>query len=336
MSHSAAATAIALLVVVACGGDAESSTTSGSSSTTTSTSVPGTSLSTQAGSTTQVTTTLDGTGTTQGSPDTLPPIIAQVGFAFATGADPSMLVEVSVGESPDGPWSPAGFGDPLPTLSGPRFWVRFSITNVDELGAVLTDLDISGFDAGSFLGQDICHLDSPIPPGGEQTCIVGGADGFPVQPGPNQNDFTADGVGDRQGAPDRWFAPQIPTALGFAGARNSFLLVFDTPEGARFDGTADASEVVIDIGGLGLSHPLKVDCSDQFPDGRSATGGSPTTGEPALAAYVIENYSAAGDPGGGCTHVPTEQLAFDLDGNSDTAFLYEGVVADATSTSTGG
>ncbi|MGH8915351.1 MAG: hypothetical protein ACRDZM_12650 [Acidimicrobiia bacterium] len=281
-------------------------------------------------------TTLDGTGTTNTSPDTLPPVIAQVGFAFATGADPRLRVEAAVGESPDGPWSPAGFGDPLPALSGPSFWVRFSISNVDELGAMLTDLDISGFDAGAFLGQDICDLDSPIPPGGELICIVGGADGFPVQPGPNQNDFTADGVGDRQGAPDRWFAPQIPTALGFDGARNSFLLVFDTPEGIRVDGTADGSEVVIDIGGLGLSRPVKVDCSDQFPDGRSATGASPAAGEPALAAHVIENYSAAGDRQGECAFVPTEQLAFDLDGDSDTAFLYEGVVADTTSTSSGG
>jgi hypothetical protein len=333
MNHSAAATAIALLVVLACGGDAGSSTTS---SATTSTSVPGTSTSTQAGSTIQPPITLDGTGTTGTTPGTLPPVIAQVAFAFATGDDPRILVKVAVGESPDGSWSPAGFGDPLPTLSGPRFWVRFTVTNVDQLGAVLTDLDISGFDAGSFLGVDICGLDSPLPPDGQMTCIVGGADGFPVQPGPRQNDFTADGVGDRQGAPDRWFDPQIPTALGFQGARNSFLFVFDTPDGIRVDGTADASEVVIDIGGLGLSRPVKVDCSDQFPDGRSATGGSPAPGEPALAAYVIENYSAAGDPTGECSFIPTEQLGFNLDGNSDTTFLYEGVEADTTSTSSGG
>lgn len=336
MSHSAAITAVAFLLVVACGGEAgTTTTTSPPSSKTTTTSVPGT-FSTLAVSTTEVTTTLDGTGTTNTSPDTLPPVIAQVGFAFATGADPSMLVEVAVGESPDGPWSPAGFDDPIPTLSGPRFWVRFSITNVDELGATLTDLDISGFDTGSFLGEDICPLDSPLPPGNEAICIVGGADGFPVQPGTHQNDFFADGVGDRQGAPDRWFAPQIPTALGFQGARNSFLLVFDTPEGIRVDGTADASEVVVGIGGLGLSRPVKVDCSDQFPDGRSATGGSPAAGEPALAAHVIENYSPAGAPEGGCAFVPVEQLPFNLDGNSDTAFLYEGVVADTTSTTLGG
>jgi hypothetical protein len=267
----------------------------------------------------------------------LPPVIAQVAFAFAAGDDPRILVEVEVGGSPDGPWSPAGFADPLPTLSSPRFWVRFTVTNVDQLGAVLTDLDISGFDAGSFLGEDVCALDSPLPPNGKTVCTVGGADGFPVQPGPRQNDFTADGAGDRQGAPDRWFDPQIPTALGFHGARNSFLFVFDTPEGIRVDGTADASEVVIDIGGLGLSRPVKVDCSEQFPEGRSATGASPGLGEPALAAYVIENYSAAGDRTGGCNFVPTQQLPFGLDGNSDEfAFLYEGVDADTTSTSSGG
>jgi hypothetical protein len=266
----------------------------------------------------------------------LPPVIAQVAFAFATGDDPRMLVEVAVGESPDGPWLPAGFADPLPTLSGPRFWVSFTVTNVDQLGAVLTDLDISGFDAGSFLGEDVCDLESPLPPDGQMTCIVGGADGFPVQPGTRQNDFTAGGVGDRQGAPNRWFDPQIPTALGFQGARNIFLFVFDTPEGTGVGGTADAAEVVIDIGGLGLSRPVKVDCSDQFPEGGSATGGSPAPGEPALAAYVIENYSATGDPDGGCSFVPTEQLGFNLDFNSDEAFLYEGVVADTTSTISGG
>jgi len=330
MNHSAAATAIALLVIAACGGDAGSSTTSS-----TSTSVPGSSTSTQAGSTTQPSTTIDGTGTTATTPGTLPPVIAQIAFAFATGDDPRIGVEVSVGESPDGPWSPAGFDD-VPTLSGPRFWVRFTVTNVDQLGAVLTDLDISGFDAGSFLGEDICDLESPLPPDGQMICIVGGADGFPTQPGTRQNDFTAGGVGDRQGAPNRWFDPQIPIALGFQGARNSFLFVFDTPEGTGVGGTADASEVIIDIGGLGLSRPVKVDCTDQFPDGRSATGASPAPGEPALAAYVIENYTATGDRTGECGFVPTEQLEFNLDFNSDEAFLYEGVVGDTTSTSSSG
>ena len=334
MNNSAAATATALLVVLACGGDTGSSTTS---STTTATSIPGSSTSTQPGSTTQPSTTLDGTGTTATTPGTLPPVIAQVAFAFATGDDPRILVEVEVGESPDGPWSPAGFADPRPTLSSPRFWVRFTVTNVDQLGAVLTDLDISGFDAGSFLGEDVCALDSPLPPEGVTTCIVGGSDGFPVEPGPRQNDFTAEGVGDRQGAPNRWFDPPIPNALGFQEARNSFLFVFDTTEGIRVDGTADASEVVIDIGGLGLSSPVNVDCSDRFPEGRSATGASPTPGEPALAAYVIENYTAAGDPTGGCSFVPTQQLTFGLDFNSDEfAFLYEGVEADTTSTTSGG
>jgi hypothetical protein len=332
MNHSAAATAIALLVVVACGGDTGSSTTSS-----TTTSVPGTSTSTQAGSTTQPPTTLDGTGTTAQTPDTLPPVIAEVAFAFATGDDPRILVEVEVGESPEGPWSPAGFADPLPTLSSPRFWVRFTVTNVDQLGAVLTDLEISGSDTGTFLGEDVCGLDSPLPPDGQTTCIVGGADGFPVQPGTRQNDFIAEGVGDRQGAPNRWFDPQIPTSLGFQGARNTFLFVFDTPEGTGVGGTADASEVVIEIGGLGLGSPVKVDCSDQFPNGESATGGSPAPGEPALAAYVIENYSAAGERTGECNFVPTQQLPFGLDGNSDEfAFLYEGVVGDTTSTSPSG
>ena len=329
--HSAAATAIALLFVAACGGDSGSSTTSSA----TSTSVPGSSTSTQAGPTTQPSTTIGGTGTTAETPDTLPPVIAEVAFAFAAGDDPRMLVEVEVGESPDGPWSPAGF-DVIPTLSGPRFWVRFTVTNVDELGAVLTELDISGIDAGSYLGEDICALDSPLPLDGQTTCVVGGADGFPVQSGTRQNDFTASGLGDRQGAPNRWFDPQIPTALGYQGSRNSFHLVFDTADGLRVDGWADASEVVIEIGGLELSRPVKVDCSDHFPGGRSATGGSPTPGEPALAAYVIESYSAAGERTAGCSFVPIEQLPFTPVGGNEDAFLYEGVVGDTTTTSSSG
>ena len=105
--HSAAATAIALLFVAACGGDSGSSTTSS----TTSTSVPGSSTTTGAGPTTQPPTT-GGTGTTAETPDTLPPVIAEVAFAFAAGDDPRLRVRVSVAESRDGPWLSAGIFDP--------------------------------------------------------------------------------------------------------------------------------------------------------------------------------------------------------------------------------
>jgi hypothetical protein len=324
MHRSATATAIALLlVVVACGGDTGSSTTSDSSSTSsaaTSTSVPGTSTSTQAGSTPQPPTTLDGTNTTGTTPDTLPPVIAQVGFAFATGDDPRLLVRVSVGETREGPWLPAGIFDPTPTLSGPSYWVRFHITNVDRLNAVLTDLDISGFEVGSPLGRDVCDLDAPLPKDGEQTCIIGG---FPVQPGPNDVDFTVSGVGPRQGEPERWFDPPIPTTLEFTGAHNSFLLVFDTTEGIRVDGTADASQFEIDIGGL--SGTVRVDCA----------GGSPFGGTPGLKAYVIENFSSAGDRVGECSEIPSAVLDFFPDSDSDDAYFYEGVVTDTTSSSGG-
>ena len=324
MNHSAAATATALLVILACGGDTGSSTTS---STTTSTSVPGTSTSTQAVSTTQPTTTLDGTGTTGTTgttPGTLPPVIAQVAFAFATGDDPRLLVRVSVGESPDGPWSPAGNFDSTSTLSGPSYWVRFDITNVDRLNAVLTDIDISGSEAGSPLGADVCELDAPLPKDGEVTCIVGGSGGFPVQPGVNDVSFDVSGVGPRQGEPERWFDPPIPTTLEYADARNSFLLVFDTTEGIRVDGTADASQVEIDLGGL--SGTVRLDCA----------GDSPFGGTPGLKAYVIENFSGGGDRVGGCSEIPTAELEFFPDSDSDDVYFYEGVVGDTTSTSPSG
>jgi hypothetical protein len=318
MNHSAAATAIALLFVAACGGDSGSSTTS---STTTTTSAPGASTSTQAGSTTQPTTTIDGTVTTGTPPDTLPPVIAQVGFAFATGDDPRLLVRVSVGESPDGPWSPAGNFDSTSTLSGPSYWVRFDITNVDRLNAVLTDLDISGSEVDSPLGADVCELDAPLPKDGETTCIVGG---FPVQPGINDIGFEVSGAGPRQGEPERWFDPPVPTSLEFTGARNSFVLVFDTTEGIRVDGTADSSQFEIDI--AGLSGTVRVGCA----------GGSPFDGTPGLKAYVIENFSAGGDRVGGCSDIPSAVLDFFPDFDSDDFYFYEGVVGDTTSTTSGG
>lgn len=219
---------------------------------------------------------------------------------------------------------PAGNFDPTPTLSGPSYWVRFDITNVDRLNAVLTDLDISGFEVGSPLGADVCELDAPLPKDGEATCIVGGSDGFPVQPGPNDVAFNVSGVGPRQGEPERWFDPPVPTSLEFTGARNSFVLVFDTTEGIRVDGTADSSQVEVDIGGV--SGTVRVDCGGESPFG----------GTPGLEAYVIENFSAAGDRVGGCSEIPTAVLDFPPDFDSDEAYSYEGVVADTTSTSAGG
>ena len=318
MNHSAAVTAIALLFVAACGGDAGSSTTS---SATSSTSVPGTSTSTQSGSTTQPPTTLDGTGTTAETPDTLPPVIAEVAFAFATGDDPRLLVRVSVAETRDGPWLPAGIFDPTPTLSAPSYWVRFQITNVDRLNAVLTDLDISGFEVGSPFGGDVCQLSAPLPRDSVAECILGE---FPVQPGPNDVDFNVSGVGPRQGEPERWFDPPIPTTLEFADARNSFLFVFDTTEGIRVDGTADASQVEIDLGGL--SGTVRLDCAGESPFG----------GTPGLKAYVIENFSGGGDRVGGCSEIPTAELEFFPDSDSDDVYFYEGVVGDTTSTSPSG
>ena len=309
MRHTATVGALTLLIA-ACGGATEASTTSGVS-TPTSSSVPGTTTSVP-GSTTE------GPATTEGPQVTLPPQIAQVAFAFATGDDPRVLVRVSVGETPEGPWSPAGFSEPTPTLTGSSYWVRFDITNVDQLNAVLTDIDISGFDAGSFLGEDICELEAPVPRDGEAVCVIGGSDGLPVQPGGNQVDFVVGGSGPRQGEPERWFDPPIPTSLEFEGARNSFVLVFDTTEGFRVDGTADGSEVEID----GISGSVRLDC----------TGGSPFDGEPGLKAHVIENFSANGDREGRCEDIPTGELEFFPDFDSDNAYLYFGAEGGTATT----
>ncbi|HSK07095.1 MAG TPA: hypothetical protein VK990_06205 [Acidimicrobiia bacterium] len=314
--HSAAATAIALLFVAACGGDSGSSTTSS----TTSTSVPGSSTTTEAGTTTQPPTT-GGTGTTAETPDTLPPVIAEVAFAFAAGDDPRLRVRVSVAENRDGPWLSAGIFDPTPTLSGASYWVRFEITNVDRLNAVLTDLDVTGFEAGSPFGEDVCELEAPLRRDDTATCIIGG---FPVQPGSNDVDFSVAGTGPRQGEPERWFDPPVPTSLEFGGARHSFVLVFDTTEGIRVDGTADASQIEIDT--EGLFGAVRLDCA----------GGNPYDGTPGLKAYVIENFSAGGDRVGGCSEIPSAVLDFFPDGDSDDAYFYEGVVGDTTSTSASG
>jgi len=304
MKYTAAIGALALLVA-ACSAATGESTTSTESTSSTSTSVPGitTSVPTTGGPT--ITGASD---TTDGPVPTLPPVIAEVAFAFASGDDPRVLVEVSVGETPEGPWLSAGFSDETPTLTGPSYWVRFDITNTDQLNAVLTDLDISGFDAGSFLGEDICELDSPLPRDGQAVCIVGE---FPVQPGDNQADFVVGGFGPRQGGPDRWFDPPIPTSLEFAGARNSFVFVFETSDGLRVDGTADGSEIDVE----GISGSVRLDCA----------GRSPFDGDPPLEAYVIENFSPDGSRVGGCSDIPTGDLEFFPDFDGDNAYLYFGV-----------
>jgi len=313
----AATVGVLALLAAACGGSTEATTTESESTSTTSSSLPTTSTSIL-GSTTESPVTTGGPDTTDGPPPTVPPVIAQVAFAFAGGDDPTVLVRVSVAESSDGPFLPAGNFDAPPTLTGPRYWVRFEITNTDRLGAVLTDLDISGFEAGSPLGDDVCELAAPLSQDETTDCVVGGADGFPVQPGDNDVDFLVSGSGPRQGEPDRWFDPPIPTSLEFDGARNSFVLVFDTPEGVRLDGTADGPEVEIDLDGLGIPGTVRVDC----------TGGSPFDGQPRLEAYVIQNFSAGDDPVGGCSEIPSQELPFapdeDTQGGSDDVYFYFG------------
>jgi hypothetical protein len=243
-------------------------------------------------------------------------VIAQVAFAFAEGDNPSVLVQVSVGESSDGPWAPAGDPDVTPTLTGPTYWVRFDITNTDGLGAVLTDLDISGFEP---LSLDMCELEAPLPQDAETSCVIGG---FPVQPGENEIEFDASGVGHRQGfKPDKWYQPPIPTSLDFDEAPNSFVLVFDTEEGTRLEGKADASEVEIDVGSV--SGTIQLDCN----------GGTRFDGTPALEAYVIEKFSANGSSRERCSVIPTAELPFSRD-DSDDVYFYFGEQGTTVTTTT--
>ncbi len=305
---------LALLLATSCGGDAVASTTSAasasssSSTTSTTTTIP-------------ETTTEAGPTTTGGPPATLPSEIAQTVFAFA-GGQSQIFVTVEVADSPNGPWLPAGiFLDFPPALSGPNYWVKFTIENQDELGQVV-DVEISG-ESGFDLGTDVCALDFPIPIGGSDSCVVGDTEGFPVLSGTTENDFFITAKSQHQGLGDGlWFQPEVPTTLEFDGARHSFVFLFDvgsSDEGVRVDGKADGSAVAIS----GLSGPVRVDCSDGFSNGVSDTGGSPRSGEPTIVAYVIENFSRSGESQGGCAEIPTEILDMDIDGDT-FAYAYVG------------
>lgn len=316
MTRSIAST-LALLLVAACAGGGDSTTTSSAATSTTSTSIAVSSTTTTGGATT---TSAASDTTDPETPVTLPPVVARAVFAFTGGTTAAIRVTVEIAESPDGPWLLAGFdADPTPVLTGSNYWVRFTIENLDSLGSVV-DVDISGFD-NSDIGEDVCTLEEPIPVGGSAVCIL--PDGFSVEAGGAQNDFDSTGVGQRQGTEEgRYFQPPIQTPLGFDDAMHSFLFVFDTEEGVRIEGTSDGDEIMVDVDGFELAGPLRVDCSDLYPDGTSTTGGSPSGEEPALAAFVIDNFGSDGERRPGCADIPTVSLPFDSIG-SDGAYLYE-------------
>lgn len=301
------------LVLVAC---------AGGGSVTTSTPVPSTtSSSTVTSITVTDTTAATAPSTSAGPPGTLPPVIAETVFAFAGGLS-AVRINVSVGDSPDGPWQPAGpFVDTVPFLGGASYWLRFDIENIDELGNVV-ELDISG-DIDSDLGPDVCDIELPLPIGGSGSCVVGDEEGLPVAPGGETVFFVVTAESEHQGfAPDRWFDPMIPDSLEYDRATHGFLFLFDGggEEGVRIEGVSDGPEVEVDLSRIQLSAPVRVDCSDEFEDGFSEVGGSPTPGEPAVAAYVISSFSASGDREDGCGRIPTERLPMDLDG--DDSYTY--------------
>lgn len=272
--------------------------------------------------TTQQTTAEETTTTT---PVDLPPALAAATFAFASGTTPRISILVAVGETPNGPWIPAGFGSPDPILTGPSYWVQFTIANLDSLGTV-TDVELSGEspDAGP-LGTDICELASPLGVGEQTTCVVGGDSGFAVDGGGAEHFFTAVGTGFRQGIADEvYFDPPIPDTVDYAGAPHSFILVFETVDGLRIDGVAHTPDIAIGFEGLDLSQPVRVDCSDDFPSGVSATGGSPTASEPHIVAFVAVTFDSNGSRLNECAHIPKVDLDFELDGGSNDSYSYVG------------
>lgn len=319
MSHTTASI-LAVLLVVACAEAADDSTTTTTGSTTTTIGASTTSALGQSTTTEATDATAD-----SGPPPTVPAVLAAAAFDFTGGAG-SVSVTVEVGESPDGPWWPAGFSaDTVPQILTPTYWVRFTIENLDQLNGTVVDLEISGFD-NSDLGIDVCSIDA-IPVGGIATCVVGGEGGFAVEPGFQQNDYSVFATAERQGfAPDRWFQPPVPTSLAFEGARHSFVLLFETDvaQGTRVEGFSDGSTIEVDVTGLRLAQPVAVDCSDDFTDGLSSTGGSPTTGEPFLVAHVIQRFTGGGDGDGGCLDIPTDTVEMDVEGDN-SGYLYEGV-----------
>ena len=322
-----------MLVAAACTGNSDArqdivdvtttspteSTTTPSSASTATTSQQTTTTSPNTTTTTQQTTTSEVTTTAA----TLPPALAAAVFAFASGTTPRIDVAVAVGESPAGPWVPAGFDDPTPTIAGPKYWVQFTTANLDSLGTV-TSVDLSGeVPDGGPLGADICALDGPLGVAEQTTCVVGGTDGFDTDPAGAEHFFTAVGEGFRQGTADEvYFDPPIPDSLTYAGAPHSFILVLGTAEGMRIDGEAFSPDVDIDLGGVNLSMSVRVDCSDDFPSGVSATGGSPIAGEPPIIAFVMAEFDSDGSLLGSCSRIPQVDLTFDLDGGSDSSYVY--------------
>lgn len=293
------------------------------STNTTATSQPTTTAQGSTTTTSQQTTTTQQTATTEATTATLPPAIAVAAFAFASGTTPRIDVAVAVAESPTGPWIPAEFDDPTPTITAPKYWVQFTITNLDSLGTV-TEVNISGeVPDGGPLGSDICSLDEPLGVAEQTTCVVGGAEGFDTDPAGAEHFFTAVGEGFRQGTADEvYFDPPIPDSVAYNDAPYGFVLVFGTTEGLRIDGESHSPDVDIDLDGVNLSLPVRVDCSDDFPSGVSATGGSPTAGEPPMVAFVMAEFDSDGSRLGSCSLIPQRPLTFVLDGGSDSSYVY--------------
>ncbi len=292
----------------------------------------GSSETTDATNTTDTTDTTDTTETTDsanGDGDTtrasdLPAELTEELFAFAAGVDPEFRIIVRVARSPTEQGSLAGHRvDEPPQLPAGRYWIRFTIENLDSLGTI-TDMNVSGLEpTPGPLGTDVCTLERPIPPSGTGTCVVGGESGFVVEPRAEFT-FSATALGHRQGASSgRYFKPPIPTDLPYDDAPFSFVMVFDTTSGTRVDGRSFTTEVNMVTENVRLAKAIRVDCRDSFPRGFSELGLSPEAGEPRLLAHVIATFDAEGSGIGSCSSIPTIDFEYTRDTNSDFQVRYQ-------------
>lgn len=237
-------------------------------------------------------------------------VVVMGAFVFASGPGPRISVSVEVSETPDGPWLAAGSAQ-NPSITGPEFWIRFTIENRDTRGPI-TELDISGTDDGP-IGRDVCPDQAPIAALATETCIVGPS---PVVSGDHTIEFTVTASGTAQSAGNgEWFSPPL-VPLGYQDAPTSFLFVFETNElpreGVLIEGTAGGDTVDVDIPGE-LVATISVDCS--------------TPGEGSgfpVVAYSITTYDVDGAPTGGCDSIPTVTFEHTLDDLSDTTVNYTG------------
>ena len=249
----------------------------------------------------------------------VPVNIAAAAFNFLAGTSPRVLMIASISAAgPDGPWQAAG-DPPGPTLvTGSEFFVRYEVANTSS-NATMTGLDMSVPGVGP-----VCTDFDGLEPLGTFDCVVGP---FVAEAGSREIEIDIDADGSRQGESDSSIIdPPLRIEHSFDGVAHAFTMLFAVDlaalDGVLVDGSA--SEAAVEIRGLGLAGPVTIDCSDEFPEGFSETGGSPQAGEPRVFAYAITNYNTDGSVAGTCAQIPVFRATFRLDDDSDVSINYEG------------